>query len=72
MSERTPTETVINVLETFGEDEPRAVIIIYTTEGGDLVWSISDQHYTPYIGMCETVAYILKDRVKNMVAPKNE
>ena len=72
MSERTPTETLINVLEDFNGDEPTAIIAIWTTTNGDIAWSISDPRYTQYVGMCEAIAYILKDRIKNMVVSKDE
>jgi hypothetical protein len=33
----TATETLVHALERFGEDEPESVIVIWTTESGDVI-----------------------------------
>ena len=58
---RTPTETLMACLESFGEDEPLEVIVVYSTQSGDLCWSCSSSVYSHKIGMLENAkAHIQK------------
>lgn len=52
-SERTASETLIDVLEDFGEDEPRNVMVIWTTKSGNIAWSTSTSHACVQLGMLE-------------------
>ena len=54
--ERSPSETLIQCLESFGEAEPTKAIVIYTDVAGDICWSVSGPfHYSQVIGMLECV-----------------
>jgi hypothetical protein len=58
--ERTPSDTLISCLEDFGEDEPKKVIVLYTTKGGDLCWSVSGPDtYTETVGILECAKTVI-------------
>ena len=52
-AERSPTETLITCLEDFGADEPKDVIVIYTTKSGDIAWSSSVSNFSIKLGLLE-------------------
>ena len=61
---RTPSETLMQALESFGEDEPKEVIIIYTTQAGDLIWHSSTTSHSTKVGMLETAKYWVLEHMK--------
>ena len=61
---RTPSETLIDALESFGEDEPRELIVIYTTQAGDLVWYSTSSITSQKVGMLETAKYWVLENAK--------
>jgi hypothetical protein len=61
---RTPTETLMDALESFGEDEPKEVIIIYTTQAGDLIWHSSVSTTSTKVGMLETAKFWVLERMR--------
>jgi len=61
---RTPTETLIESLETFGEDEPLEVIVIFTTKGGDLCWNCSSSLFSHKLGMLESAKFHMMEAMR--------
>lgn len=61
---RTPTETLMDALEAFGEDEPKEVIVIYTTQAGDLIWHSSISTTSIKVGMLETAKFWVLEAMK--------
>ena len=58
---RTPTDTLMEALSSFGEDEPREVIVIYTTQNGDLVWNSSLSTFSAKLGMLGAAKFWIKE-----------
>ncbi len=58
----TPTSTLLNCMESFGESEPTRLLVIWVDESGNLRWSASQPYsITHAIGMLETLkAWMLK------------
>jgi hypothetical protein len=57
---RTPSETLLECLEKFGEAEPDRAIVVWTDETGDLCWATSGQRsYTVMIGILKCVEAVL-------------
>lgn len=50
---RTATETLVSVMEDFGDAEPKECIVIYTNEAGDLCWSTTSDSMTIKLGLLE-------------------
>jgi hypothetical protein len=61
---RSPTETVMAAMETFGEIEPKECIIIWTDESGDICWSSTTDSQVVRLGMIELLKTILTKRVE--------
>jgi hypothetical protein len=59
-----PTEVLIKAMETFGEVEPDAVLIIWTDERGDLCFT-HDGHLTntQALGLLEAVKALVVRRI---------
>lgn len=56
MSEkRTPTDTLLAALEEFGRDEPVEVLVIFTTQAGDICNMSSTNSLSTKLGMLKTV-----------------
>jgi hypothetical protein len=53
MEKRSPSETIMKVMEDFGGDEPEELIVIWTTKAGDIAWSSTTEHISLRIGMLE-------------------
>jgi hypothetical protein len=62
---RTPTDTLMEALEAFGEDEPRDVIVLYTTQTGDLVWHSSTSITSIKVGMLETAKFWVLENARD-------
>lgn len=57
---RTPSETLLECLEQFGDAEPDRAMVVWTDEAGDLCWATSGQRsYTVMIGMLKCVEAVL-------------
>lgn len=50
---RTATETLVAVMEEFGQSEPKDVLVIYTNEAGELCWSCSTDAVSVKLGLLE-------------------
>ena len=61
---RTPTETLMEAMECFGENEPREVIIIYTTQNGDLIWNSSTGTNSTKLGMIEAAKFWILEHMR--------
>lgn len=55
MAVRTPTETVMKVLEDFSDDEAIEVFIITKHKSGDVSWSSSTDELSTKLGLLEFV-----------------
>jgi len=62
---RTPSETLMDALESFGEDEPRDLIILYTTQKGDLVWHSTSSITSTKVGMLETAKFWVLENARD-------
>ena len=50
---RSATETLVAVMEDFGEIEPKEVLVIYTNESGDICWSTTTDSLVVKLGLLE-------------------
>ena len=56
----------MHVMEEFGEDEPKEVMVLWTTKSGDLAWCSTADSISQKIGMLEFAkAFILADCFKH-------
>jgi hypothetical protein len=62
---RTPTDTLMEAMQSFSEDEPRDCIVIYTTQAGDLAWHSSTDSTSHKIGLLETAKFWVLENMKN-------
>lgn len=60
---RTPTETILAVMEEFGQIEPRDCMVIWTDEGGDICWSCSTDSQAIKMGMVEMVKSLIVKQI---------
>jgi hypothetical protein len=63
---RSPTETLLAALEEFGKDEPSEVMVIFTTQGGDICDMSSTDTLSVKLGMLETVAVFVRQEIAGM------
>jgi hypothetical protein len=56
-SKRTPTETLLRAMEEFGVDEPIEVIVVFSTQGGDICTIASTDVTSVKVGMLETAKH---------------
>jgi hypothetical protein len=54
---RTPSEALMKALEVFGEDEPVDVIVVFSTQGGDIVTISNTDIVSTKVGMLETAKH---------------
>lgn len=50
---RTPTQTLVDCMESFGEDDPQDLLIVYTTKSGDFCMSCTTDRLTTKLGLLE-------------------
>lgn len=55
---RSPTETLMHVMEEFGKSEPIDCLVIWIDQGGDVAWSQSTRSRAIMIGMVDMVREI--------------
>ena len=60
---RTPTETLLSAMEEFGQCEPKDCLVIYTNEGGDLVWLCSSDQISTKLGLIEACKYFILKKI---------
>jgi hypothetical protein len=63
---RTPTETLMAALEEFGKDEPAEVLVIFTTQAGDICNMSSTDTLSIKLGMLETVCVFVRQDIAAM------
>lgn len=57
---RTPTQTLVHVMEDFGRSEPNNCIVIYVNKEGEISWSKSwPLGMSESIGMLEAVKHVM-------------
>jgi hypothetical protein len=56
---RTATETIMKVMEDFGEAEPEELMVIWTDAAGDLCWSATTDSKMVKLGMVEFVKSVI-------------
>lgn len=61
---RTPTDTLVSAMESFGEDEPKNVIVVFTSKAGDLLWLSSTSTTSEKVGMLETAKFWVLEGAK--------
>lgn len=61
---RTPTDTLMEAMQSFSEDEPKEVIIIYTMQTGDLIWHSSTNTTSTKVGMLETAKFWVLENMR--------
>lgn len=61
---RTATETLVSVMEEFGDSEPKDLIVIYTNQAGELVWSCSTDSTVIKLGLIESCRTYLKMKLE--------
>ncbi len=62
---RTPSQVLIDCLESFGEDEPEEVVVICRTGGGQLAWYSNGLSHCHFMGMVEMCKFwFLENRKK--------
>jgi hypothetical protein len=61
---RTPTDTLMECLESFGDDEPANVIVVYTTKSGDIAWSTSDSTFSQKLGLLEAAKFWVQETMR--------
>jgi ATP-dependent Clp protease adapter protein ClpS len=54
---RSPTETLLKALEEFGVDEPTEVIVVFSTQGGDICTMCSTDVVSTKVGLLETAKW---------------
>jgi hypothetical protein len=64
VKERTPTETLMEALSSFGEDEPVNCMVIYTTQRGDICWHSSNSSFTTKLGLVEAVKFYVQEAMR--------
>jgi hypothetical protein len=61
---RTPTDTLMECLESFGEDEPVNVIVVYTTKNGDIAWHTSSSTFSQKLGLLEAAKFWVQENMR--------
>ena len=61
---RTATETLVTVMEEFGECEPKDCIVIYTNANGDLCWSSTSDSQVVKFGLLEACKQFMIARIQ--------
>lgn len=61
---RTPTDTLMEAMQSFSEDEPKDCMVIYTSQAGDLVWLSSTSTTSHKVGLLETCKYWVLENQK--------
>lgn len=61
---RTPTQTLLEVMEDFGVSEPKECIVIYTNEAGDFAWSSSTDSLVIKLGLVEAAKQFIASKLK--------
>lgn len=61
-NQRTPTECLMQVLESFGEAEPRNVIVIWQDANDDICWSRAYCGLISTVGMLQGVLHLTLKR----------
>jgi hypothetical protein len=61
---RTPTDTLMEAMQSFSEDEPKECMVIYTSQAGDLVWLSSTSTTSHKVGLLETCKYWVLENQK--------
>jgi len=60
---RSPTETLVDCMEDFGEAEPNKLLVIWTNEAGDLCWAESGRSsFIENIGILDCVRAKLMEK----------
>lgn len=57
---RTPTETLVSVMEELGESEAKELIVVYTNQNGELCWSCTTDAITVKLGLIEAARTAIK------------
>lgn len=55
---RSPTETLVHVMEEFGRSEPLDCVVAWIDENGDFCWSQSTRSRTILIGLVEMIKHL--------------
>lgn len=63
---RTATETIMNVMEEFGNSEPKEMIVIYINTEGDLCWSATTDSIVTRFGLVEACKQALISRFREL------
>ncbi len=64
--DRSPNDVMMVCLEDFGKSEPRAVLVIYVNDDGDLCTSSSSASLSLKIGMLEMAKDLMLHRARGM------
>ena len=62
---RTPTDTLLEAMQSFSEDEPKDCIVVYTSQAGDLIMLSSTNSTSHKIGLLETAKFWVLENMKN-------
>ena len=62
---RTPTDTLMEAMSSFSEDEPKDCIVVYTSQAGDLIWLSSTSSTSHKVGLLETCKFWVLENMKN-------
>lgn len=62
MAQRTATATLMEVLEDFGDSEPKECIVVYTNSNGELCWSSTTDSVVIKIGLLEAAKLTIAAR----------
>ena len=54
---RSPTETLLRALEEFGVDEPLEVVVVFSTQSGDICTLSSTDVVSTKVGLLETAKW---------------
>lgn len=60
---RTPTETLVSVMEEFGVCEPKECLVIYTNADGDLCWASTSDSQVVKFGLLEACKQYMITRI---------